>query len=484
MAGENQQYLAAEVALWLQRSCGDSLEFLGCHNLTGVSVPRGDTNPLYCRTGKNTFEIQRTYRGTPGLGTATVVAPDTILNVLQELPCASNLFALHKASGSDEDPTNYDYLYQMIGVEVTSEDTDPHVVGVDPDDQNRVMISMPISFRSRLKVKGLTASEKSLSTLNTNDFNSVAFCDDPSCDAFGNLSTIGCQVGYIVTDGTTAEILKTVDGGTNFTEITSPFTDTDQNISKVVCASDVVIVLNGQSTAYAYSWDAGTNWSEITTPTKVLRDAVIVSGVKVWFVGDDGYVYYSSNRGGSVAVQDAGSATSQPLNAISAKDSLTLYAVGNANAVIKTTNGGTVWSALTGPATGATNQDLYTVHAVPGTDIVFVGDEEGNVYRSADGGSNWSTVFASATSTAGGIEKIVGCDCNVIAFIANDQDPYWYSGASVDGVLYQSVDGGSSWQSVEIPANDGLNDLVCCDVNRYWIVGEDGFTALVAGPSL
>lgn len=484
MPSSTQQYLAGEVALWLQLECGEPWIFLGCHNLTGISAPRGESNPVYCRTGKNRFAIQRTWRGVPGLGSLTLLAYDTILNYAQELACAFNLVALHSASGADEDPTNYDYLYYYNGTEISEEATETHVVGMSPDAQTAVMLSMPGKFRGRVKVKKLNSAEKDVSALTSNDINAVSFCDEPSCDNFGNLSTLGCQVGYAATNGPAAKILKTVNGGQSFTALATPFSNANHNIADVKCDEDVVIAVNGQASEYAYSWDAGVTFTVVQTPTKILTKAYMLGATKIWLIGHDGYIYYSANRGASVSVQDAGSATTQTLNDISAADSLTLYAVGNNNAFIITEDGGTIWSAKTGPATGAANDDLYKVLAIPGTDIVFVADEMGNIYRSADRGDSWTTVLASQTNTAGGIRGLVACDCNVILAIGNNQDPYFY-GSSTEAVAYQSVDGGNSWMGVELPpAAPGVFDLICCDVNRYWAVGENGFVVNIAGPSI
>lgn len=481
-ANTNQQYLAGEVALWLQLECGGQWNFLGCHNLTGITVPRGETNPVYCRVGKNKFAIQRTWRGTAGLGSLNLVTYDTIVNYLQELGCAFNLAVLHSASGSDDDPTNYQYLYYYNGVEITSEDTDPHVIGMSPDDQTAIMMSMPATFQERVKVKGLNSQSVDVSALTTNNLNAITFCDDPSCDSFGNLDTIGCREGYAATDGTTAKILKTLDGGGTWEALSSPFSNADQNIKDIVCDESVLIVLNGQASEYAYSWDKGVTFSVVTTPTRVMNKALIVGGTKIWLVGQGGYIYYSSNRGATIALQNGGQATSQSLNDVSAADTLTIYAVGDNNSFVLTEDGGSIWSAKTGPAMGV-NNDLYKVLAIAGTNIVFVADEEGNVYRSTDKGDTWSTVLATGSSLAGGIRGLVACDCNVIMAIGNSQDPYFY-GSSGTGTAFQSVDGGNSWKGVELPTNTGILGLMCCDVNRYWAVGVDGFMSLIAGPSI
>lgn len=477
----NQEYLAAEIALWYQLKCGGPLEFLGCHNLTGVSVPRGATTPVYCRTGKNQFEIVRTFRGAAGLGTATLVVPDTILVALQEVGCAVNLFALHSAQDADEDPTNYDYGYIYEGFEVTSEDTDPHVIGRDPGDQTPVMLSMPSSFRKRLKFKRLQAQEVDVTALSTDPLLSVAFCDMPSCDKFGNFLTLGCRRIFISTGGATAKILRSLDGGSIWTSIPTPFSVAGHDIGKIICSGDVVVALNSTASEYAVSLDAGASWAVVTTPTTPMNDVVLVGGVKLWFVGHGGGIWYSNNRGTTVAQQGSG-VTAQSLNSVSAKNGLVLYAVGEDNTFLRTLNGGQIWSAVTGPAVGIAPNDLYVVKAVEGTDIVFVGDEQGNVYRSEDNGDTWETVFVANDATSGGIRSITACNCNIISFAANDQDPYFYGEA--EGVVYESIDGSSSWQALDMPPNTGLRAGVCCDINRYWFVGEDGFVSYVAGPTL
>lgn len=478
----NQEYFAAETAIWLQRKCGEELEFQGCHTFSGVSVPRGARTPTYCRTGKRKWEIQRTFRGIPGLGTGTVIARDTVLNILQEIGCAVNLYVYHSAAGADENPVNYDYFYLYQDVEVNSEDTDPHSVGIDPDADQRITLGMPVEFFSRLKVKALEAVNVDLSALSTDDFNTIAACDDASCDDRGLLNTIGCQTIYIGTAGTTAKILKSTDGST-FSTIATPFTDVTDPIASIDCEDDVVIVVNGTTTEYAYSWNAGTSFTVVETPTQLINRAMVYTGgTKVWFVAQGGYIYYSSNRGASIAAQTSGDLTTQSLNDIAAASSSLLYAIGDSNAFLRTTDGGSLWELVTGPATGIFPNDLYRVTAIPGTDIVFVGDEQGNLYRSEDQGATWTTVLSDADHL-GGIRGIAACDCNIIAVAGNDQDPYFYGSAGV-GTIKQTIDGGNTWQDIVIPTNTGLLDLVCCDVNRYWSVGVDGFASRISGATL
>jgi hypothetical protein len=482
---QQTRYFAGEVALWVQRGCGEELEFLGCHNVTGVSVPRGDSTPQYCRIGKNTFKVDRSLRGAPGLGSMTIITPETVTNLLQELPCPFNLYVLFSACGADEDPTQWDFLHIYNDVEPNSEDTDTLHVGIDPGENATIMLSLPSSFTSRLKVKRLFAQVRDVSDITTYDINDVSSCDAIECSDLCGATSIGCQVIYFVTDGNgvAAVIGKSTDGGTTWTTIVSPFTDATDDIVTVACDGDTVLVASNGDSVYAYSWDAGATWTEVFTPTWMVNDIFMLGATRIWMACQNGYIYYSNDRGASVTLQDAGVATTQSLNSISFADKNRGYAVGDNNAFVYTRDGGDTWVAATGPAPGIFPNDLYVVVAVPDSDILFVGDEQGNVYRSTDYGQNWTTSFTATAATAGGIADIALCDCNVVAFVANDQDPYFYSGTSVDGVMYQSIDGGVNWTGIAVPDNDGLNSLICCDVNQYWYTGENGVIGKAAGPT-
>lgn len=484
---DQRTYVASDVALWLQRNCGEPLEFLGCHNITGVSVPRGDTTPLYCRYEKGKFEVVRTIRGVAGLGAMTLITPDTVTNLLAELPCPFNIHALVTACGADEDPDNWDYRYHFHTVEPTSDDTDTLSIGIEPGDDTRVMVSMPSSFTTRLKVKRLTTQTRDVSDVTAYDILDVAVCDSPECSNLCGETSEGCQVIYFVTaaNGVAAVIGKSVDGGATWNLIASPFTDATDDIVTIACDGDTVLVASDGDSVFARSIDGGVVWTEDFTPQWMVNDIFMLGATRAWFACQNGYIYYSNDRGATITLQDAGEATLQSLNSIAFADKNKGYAVGDNNAFVTTVDGGDTWVTGTGPAITPVNDDLYKVVAVPNTDIVFISDEEGNVYRSTDRGVTWATSFAAVAATAGGIPDIALCDCDVIAFIANDQDPYFYSGAGVDGVMYQSVDGGVNWSQIaEVPANDGLNAIVCCDVNNYWLTGEAGWIAKAAGPGI
>src|SRR6266480_7552754 len=81
------------------------------------------------------------------------------------------------------------------------------------------------------------------------------------------------------------------------------------------------------------------------------------------------------------------SGTTNNLNGAHLLDSGTGFVVGDAGAILKTTDAGATWSPL---ASGTTNI-LYGVYFLDANQGVAVGDQ-GLILRTTDGGSMWQTV--------------------------------------------------------------------------------------------
>jgi photosystem II stability/assembly factor-like uncharacterized protein len=246
------------------------------------------------------------------------------------------------------------------------------------------------------------------------------------------------------------------------------------NLSSIGCSGDVVIVANGTTAEYQWSNDGGTSFTLVTTPDEIINEVEIFSETKIWFAANGGNIYFSDDEGASITTQDDGTATAQNLNSISFADSEIGYAAGNSNAFVATTDGGAAWSAGTGPSVGV---NLNVVKAVPNTNVLFVGDASGNVFRSIDKGVTWTTVVSSVTAFAGGITDIAICECNRIIVSGLDADG--------KGSLRQSINGGSSFQTLAnaVVGAESINALACCDVNEYWAVGDGGLINKLAGKS-
>src|SRR6266516_1220259 len=104
------------------------------------------------------------------------------------------------------------------------------------------------------------------------------------------------------------------------------------------------------------------------------------------FLLTSGIVFCSSfTMFGQWSVVDSG--TTNNLNSAHLLDSGTGFVVGDAGAILKTTDAGATWSPL---ASGTTNI-LYGVYFLDANQGVAVGDQ-GLILRTTDGGSMWQTV--------------------------------------------------------------------------------------------
>jgi len=118
----------------------------------------------------------------------------------------------------------------------------------------------------------------------------------------------------------------------------------------------------------------------------------------------------------------------------------TLY-IGTYGGVFKSTDGGANWTAMN---TGLTGRDVHALTIDPQTpDTIYAGTWRaggwvGGVFKSTDGGASWSAMNAGLTSTA------------VTGFAINPQTPETlYAGTLTDG-MFKSTDGGMSWTAINI----------------------------------
>jgi photosystem II stability/assembly factor-like uncharacterized protein len=476
-------YKSVNNALWLRRECYGNSEFLGCHDVADLTRPQGEITFSYQRVGKNQFDVVASQQAIAEPGTATITLYRQVVNLLDELPCPFDLLVYYSNCGADEDPTNYDFIDVLSTIDKTeiSQAFVVNQIGADGETApgGDILQELSVQFRKFFTMKPLVSTEYTLAPLSNRIVADIAVCDtDPECGDC-DTPTIGCQTLWIITNGSPgvygdARIFKSTDGGTSWTEQTNSMTIDSDNLSAVSCSGDVVIVTNGDSSEYQFTNDGGTTWTLVTTPDQNINDVFVQSDTKIWFAADGGNIYFSSDKGASISTQDDGVATAQNLNSIHFADSEKGYTVGNSNAFIATTNGGTSWTAGTGPAVGV---NLTVVRAVPNSDILFVGDANGIVYRSTDKGVTWTTSLPSITAFANGITDIAICECNRILVSGTDTNDL--------GSVRESIDGGNTYTSVTTPAAGGedIKALTCCDVNTYFGSGDNGLIFKLAGES-
>ncbi len=142
----------------------------------------------------------------------------------------------------------------------------------------------------------------------------------------------------------------------------------------------------------------------------------------------------------------------QGFNAVTSKDAITVWAVGDAGAVYRSTDGGTVWESY---PTGAADHNGV---AAKGSRVWIV-DDGGAVWRSTDGGDTFSS-----TSPAG------ATDLNAIWFA--DAATGWIAGNG--GTILATTDSGDTWAAQSTGSVADLNAVRFASATDGWACGAGG----------
>lgn len=312
----------------------------------------------------------------------------------------------------------------------------------------------------------------------------IDVCDRVNCGICG-IRSDGCnvvfavQIGTGASPGTAASVVLTDDSGSTW--ITSPITTLagNQVPDDAECVGTNYVVVSEDSVSLHYAAitdlkEATETWAEVTSGfVNGPRAIYSASPVHTWIVGAGGYIYFTDDPTSGVEVQDAGSATVENLNDVHAYDTNNVVAVGNNNAVVFTTVGGSSWSSVTGPAVGV---NLNTVFMRSATEW-FVGTAGGRLYYTTDSGTSW-TEKAFPGSGSGSVEAI-NFSTPTVGWLSHT-----LSGA---GRLMRTIDGGFSWYIApegtgSIPTNDKLNEIAVCEnVNVVFAAGlnADGTDGII-----
>ncbi len=458
--------------IWIQPGGpGTEMIYAGCWGLGDVTMPEGDITQIRCPSPEkaNEWKVIGKITGAPGNNTTSLEAPIGLVNYLLTIKCDFSFqYRIGECSRPD-DPTGWEMLMSFENARISSRGI-TQVNGRSQDNNNQILTTADVTFDNFYFVKAKTWTNVTVTAQAGATLKDVHFCDSLVCAGNCGVGSAGCQVGYVITTGITGgggeEIWKTVDGGSNWTRIQSPFTDVYDDMVAIDCMGDVVIVANGTvASQIARSSDGGANWNIISVGgAQIVNDIHFVDSAHVYLCGEGGYIWYSSDGGLTWTIQTQGTVTASGLNEITFYDSNNGLCVGDAGAILKTSNGGADWSLETSGV--ATN--LFTVSYVTKT-LAWVAGANGTLLKTTDSGETWTAV----TWPGAGTDSI-----NSITFCGTLFGFFGATTASDDGIVYSTVDGGYSFRAEAIPTNSGVNAIHCCDPNTVFIATNGGGTLI------
>lgn len=302
----------------------------------------------------------------------------------------------------------------------------------------------------------------------------IVVCDTPSCGNCGEVSS-GCERVFAVAGPSTQVkpyVVFSADGLVTYDSSTITTATIGDIPYDIGCVGDRLVVTDPSAGGYHHVRindliDGIETWTLVTVgfnPTNGPRAMTSISERDTWFAGAGGYLYYSSGIADGVTIQDAATLTTENLNDIYAYDTECVFAVGDDNTFLFTTNGGLSWGILSGPEGDA---NLTCVFARSEREV-WVGTSTGKLWYTLDGGAHWQQK-AFPRSGTGVVNDIVFAS-NSVGFLAHT--------AGSRGYILRTINGGYSWYiapegSGSIPDNAAINSLAVCrrEVNVLFAAG-------------
>ena len=483
----SHHFVSGEGALWAQRDGPNTIPvYLGCHQLGDVDEPQGDVELIYCpdESGPSRFRTVGSLQGAAGAITTSVTTDVTDeLDELERSKCPFTLFVHMSKSGRKDVFTNFDRTFVFVNVRITSRGL-TNLTARTPDDNARSEQTFDLSAETLLHLVTPTISAQSNSE--TAAINDITFCNEETCRTDEDPASAVCQSGFAVCDhvvgspAASANVLKTTNGGTWVACAADPF-EVGENISGVECFAlgrdtTRVIVSRGSPVALSgpmtsYSDDSGATWTDVAVnatgalyiPTGQSMFALDRNNI---FVGlNNGYLYKSTDAGLSYTAIESGTIHSGNWNAIHFVDENVGWAVGDANILAKTVDGGTSWSQVTGPTAMAAANAL-TVWVLD-RNRVWVGYDTGNLYYTLDGGATGNASWSERAFTGSGVG-----DVRDIAFLNDSLGFMATDNASPVATMHWTIDGGYTWSTMTTPTNTGVNRIFLCDQWTFFAAGE------------
>lgn len=239
--------------------------------------------------------------------------------------------------------------------------------------------------------------------------------------------------------GIPAELQYSLDGGQTWTSAPITGIGASANPSAIEIVGDKLVILVPSESAYYWATlnratGVPGTFTKVTAGfTHQPNDIYVASPSEVYFCGNSGRIFKSTDITAGVSVLNAGSATPNNLLRIHGREE-TIVAVGANSTVVKTTNRGATWAAtLASPSAVATD---ITAIQVLDQYRYWVGTLTGRIVYTLNGGETWVQQQFSGAG-AGAVHDIL---------FVNDEVGYFsHSTSTPTARVFGTWDGGASW---------------------------------------
>lgn len=490
----NDYILAGEGALWVQPGGPNTdLFYLGCHELGDIDQPKGDVKLLYKPSEEpNKYEVMGSFQAAPGpVTTSLVTLLKRLRDQIENVKCPAAMYVNHVSCGKKNVFGNWDRLFLMERLWITKRGLSK-LTSKDPETQDKAEQKYELSSEDMLDLFQMSVVRQTVSE--TESLYDISFCNPEQCAGPCGDSKFAGQTGYIgsgVLSGSpvnVANVLETDDGGVDGWPGVpgNPFAageiiiaircfQLDRDHTRILAVRGTTDA--GNPAEVAYSDDDGHTWTQVNVGSTNAQYGfgpqclMVLDYYHIWLVTNGGYIYFSEDGGATWTAQTSGGVTVQTLYAVHFSDERNGWAVGANNTILKTTDGGTIWSAVTGPTAQAAVTILSVwVHS---SKRVFLGYNDGKLYYTHDGGTTFNRRDG---WTGSGTGKVISMDWydEYVGLMIHENAT---TGA---GELLFTVTGGTVWEALTVPTNVGLNAVKFVSPYKFYAVGDtSGGTGMV-----
>lgn len=373
--------------------------------------------------------------------------------------------------GECKDPsvfnTGWEKIIYLNAAILTNWSPDNDLGSLGSDGQNTVNESSDISARSMYEVLPLSLVERAGSIISNELVDGFAIdgLQCPGCGVPGEGHTLFYFVSLAAggSPSTAADVVYSLNSGGAWSVSEVDSLGAAEDATGIAKIGSYVVVTSNDSASLHYVLQSDLNetgdetWQEVTTgfvATGEPNDIWSV-GNKAFIVGDGGYIYSTVDPTAGVTALDEGSAVSDDLNAVHAINEEFAIAVGNAGAILKTTDG-VQWQSLTRFVGVGVN---LTCCWMLDKNIWYVGGNDGNLYYTEDAGVTWNT--KTFPGSGSGIVRDIAFATRGVGYLS-------HSTATPAGRVLRTISGGNSWYVLpegasSIPANDRVTALAVPD---------------------
>jgi photosystem II stability/assembly factor-like uncharacterized protein len=263
--------------------------------------------------------------------------------------------------------------------------------------------------------------------------------------SLANVKAVDRDHAWVVGNGGT--ILRTSDAGVTWVQLGNATLVPDGVISGVGPVDRNTAWVVGDGGVILRTDDGGQVWIQQPSGTTAnLWEVAATDSQTAWAIGDgeNGYgVILHTTNGGQTWQRQGTAATLQAAGFIdlTVVDSRTAWAVGQANTVVKTSDGGASWQIQMGPGV-IDNNGVHHVDA----NTAWIAADYNTVYRTSDGGRIWREQGLA-----------LGRNYYLLGVSALGTDAAWVVGGAVfpsqGGVIAHTPDAGVTWQIQPTPVD-------------------------------